>query len=209
MPIPARNRSKRPAAEAATRPEAILAGAAAVFSAKGFAAASMREVASAAGSSLGSIYHHFESKEDILRAILTGNFRRVMDASEQRLRDVDDPREALVAFIENHVAFFVQHLDVMRVMSHELDTLKGSAGAEVVKLRRAYTLRARNLIARCKPELARSTRAEDLQIATLSLFGMLNWTYRWFHTLPDETQRDPRRLARRMSRLFLDGLLGA
>jgi TetR/AcrR family transcriptional regulator len=191
-----------PNVQGASRADAILLGAARVFSAKGFAAASMREVAQASGASLGSIYHHFENKDDILRAIICENFRRVAGSVEERLKGVREPRQQLELFVENHVEFFARHLDEMRVMSHELDSLAGEAGEEVVKLRRAYTQVARDILRRLRPDLSRS----DLQVATLSLFGMLNWTYRWFHTLPQGT--DAAALGRRMAALFVDGFAG-
>ena len=74
------------------RVEAILSGAAAAFSEKGFAATTMRQIAHASGSSLGGIYHHFDSKEAILRAIIAGNFRRVLESLDQRLDGIDDAR---------------------------------------------------------------------------------------------------------------------
>ena len=86
-------------------------------------------------------------------------------------------------------------------MSHELDSLSGAAGDEVVRLRRAYTQVAREILERLRPDLSR----DDLQVATLSLFGMLNWTYRWFHTLPKDT--DAAALGRRMAALFSDGFV--
>lgn len=185
------------------RVESILAGAARVFSRKGFAAASMREVAEECGASLGAIYHHFPGKEHILRAILGGNFKRVMDSLDERLQGVSEPSRQLEVFVENHVEFFALHLDEMRVMSHELDTLEDEAGEEVALRRRAYTQRAREILSRLRPDMSR----EDLQVATLSLFGMLNWTYRWFHTLPEGT--DAATLGRRMAVLFRDGFASA
>jgi len=186
-----------------SRPDAILAGAARVFSAQGYAATSMREIAAETGASLGSIYHHFTSKEDLLRSILCENFRRVDETLAERLDSVADPREALVAAVENHVAFFARHLDEMRVMSHELDTLTGEAGAEVADLRRRYSARVTDILRRLRPDLSEG----DLRIASLCLFGMVNWTYRWFHTLPSEV--DAGRLGRRMAGLFLDGFVEA
>jgi TetR/AcrR family transcriptional regulator len=49
---------------------AILDAAVKLFSANGYDAVSMREVASEAGVSKANIYHHFESKEALYRAIL-------------------------------------------------------------------------------------------------------------------------------------------
>ena len=181
--------------------EEILRGAAEAFSKTGFSATSMREVAKHTGASLGSIYYHFENKEAILHAIICGNFRRVIESAENQLAGVSDPREALETFVVNHISFFAQHLSEMRVMSHELDTLTGAAGEEEAGLRRAYAARARSILEELKPDLS----GDELRIATLSLFGMMNWTYRWYDTLPRSTR--PEQLGKSMSRLFLDGFL--
>jgi TetR/AcrR family transcriptional regulator len=187
----------------APRVEAIMAGAAAAFSEKGFAATTMRQIAQASESSLGGIYHHFDSKESILRAIMAGNFRRVLASLDERLAGVADPQEAFEIFVENHVAFFARHLDEMRVMAHELDTLTGEAGREVAELRRAYTERARDILHALRPERA----DEELNVDVLCLFGMLIWTYRWFHSL--EGTVDVRELAAQMADLYLRGFSGA
>jgi AcrR family transcriptional regulator len=161
----------------------------------------MREVAQATGASLGSIYHHFGSKEGLLRSIMTTNFRRVRATLEERLAAVDDPRRAIEVFVENHVGFFTRDLDAMKVMSHELSTLHGPAGEEVRVLRDSYTDRARGFLRRLRPDLGR----DELEVATLCFFGMLNWTYRWVHSLPSTTSSAA--LSRMMATLFLDGFV--
>jgi AcrR family transcriptional regulator len=181
------------------RAKKILSGAARVFSARGFAATSMRGVARETGASLGSIYHHFGSKDGLLQAIMVGNFRRVRAALEEELCLVDDPRESIRIFVTNHVTFFARHLDEMRVMSHELDTLTGSAGEEVRALRNSYTDRAAGFLRELRPDL----RRDELQLATLCLFGTLNWTYRWFHAMPSTA--DVEALGSQMAELFLCG----
>ena len=183
------------------RVEAILAGATAAFSENGFAATSMRQIARAADSSLGGIYYHFDGKGSILRAIIAGNFARVQESLDERLRGVEDPRQAFEIFVANHLEFFARHLDEMRVMAHELDTLTGDAGEEVDSLRRAYTAKASVILGALRP--GRSKTA--LRVDVLCLFGMLNWTYRWFHTLDESVGVE--RLARQMSDLYLRGFL--
>ena len=183
------------------RVDAILSGAVQAFSANGFAATSMREIAQRANASLGTIYYHFESKDEILRALICGNFRRVHNALDAALEDVEDPRDAIAVFIENHIRFFARRLDEMRVMSHELDTLAGDAGADVAAQRDAYSDKATVILRRLRPDM----EEDELRVHTLCLFGMLNWTYRWFHTV------DPRMgaagIAARMTTLFTDGFL--
>lgn len=187
----------------ATRVEAILAGAAQAFSRNGYAATSMREIAQVTGASLGSIYYHFQNKEDILRALICDNFRRVQESLEKRLDGVEAADEALAVFIDNHVRFFADHLDEMRVMSHELDTLGGEAGGEAAELRQRYARRLIDILARIRPDLP----ATELRIQGLCLFGMLNWTYRWFHTVAPDIGAAG--LAQRMLDLFLVGFRGA
>jgi AcrR family transcriptional regulator len=53
----------------------ILAGASQVFLAKGFDAASMSEIARAAGVSKGTLYVYFKNKEELFNAIVTGACR--------------------------------------------------------------------------------------------------------------------------------------
>jgi AcrR family transcriptional regulator len=54
----------------ADRRLAILAGAAAAFADRGFAATSMEEIAAASGITKLIVYRHFDSKEDLYRAVL-------------------------------------------------------------------------------------------------------------------------------------------
>jgi len=192
------DRSATPAAPH-PRVDAILSGAAQAFSAKGFAATSMREIAQRADASPGTIYYHFESKDEILRALICGNFERVHTAVDAALEDVDDPREAIAVFIDNHIRFFARRLDEMRVMSHELDTLEGDAGAEVSVQRDAYAAKATAILQRLRPDIEET----ELRIHTLCLFGMLNWTYRWFHTV--DRQMGAAGIAERMTTLFTEG----
>jgi len=200
-PLAALETTSEAAPAKAPRVEAILTGAAAAFSDNGFAATTMRQIAQLSGSSLGGIYHHFDSKEAILRAIIAGNFRRVLASLDQRLDGVDDPRAAFGIFVENHVAFFAGHLEEMRVMAHELDTLTGEAGEEVDELRRAYTERASTILRALRPERGE----EKLRIDVLCLFGMLIWTYRWFSALDAGVGVD--QLAGQMAQLYLGGFL--
>lgn len=182
-----------------TRVEAILAGAARAFSRNGYAATSMREIAQVTGASLGSIYYHFENKEDILRALICDNFTRVQESLETRLAESSSADDELALFIDNHVRFFADHLDEMRVMSHELDTLGGEAGQQAAELRQRYTRRLLDILGRIRPDLS----AGDLRVQALCLFGMLNWTYRWFHTV--DPAIGAAGLAERMHDLFSSG----
>lgn len=79
---------EREAAKARTR-ERLLSSAAAVFAAKGYGAASLREVARQAGYTTGAVYAHFESKDVLFLELMEqrmasqiGTFARIVDAVE-------------------------------------------------------------------------------------------------------------------------------
>ncbi len=70
------------------RQEAILHGAAAAFARTGYAATSMEDVADACGVTKLIVYRHFDSKENLYRAIL----QRVFDRqAEELLRGLEHP----------------------------------------------------------------------------------------------------------------------
>ncbi len=54
---------------AAPNKERIVSSAKSLFAAKGFAATGLREIAANAGVSLGNIYNHFQSKEEIFQSV--------------------------------------------------------------------------------------------------------------------------------------------
>jgi AcrR family transcriptional regulator len=82
--------------------EAILFAAEELFSAKGFSAVSIRDVAQAAGASPGSVSYHFATKNALLLEIYGRhcgpmNMRRAeLLAAAKRVRDLQDRLEAIV-----------------------------------------------------------------------------------------------------------------
>ena len=70
------------------RHSSILHGAAAAFARSGFASTSMEDVAEACGVTKLIVYRHFDSKEELYRAILQGVFDR---QAEELLRGLTNP----------------------------------------------------------------------------------------------------------------------
>jgi AcrR family transcriptional regulator len=83
----------------------------ALFSSQGFRATSMREIADAAGLSVGNVYHHFPNKEAIFGRLLERYWGAVLDP-ELRLNqlfvraDFPDDLEAMAEAIEEVVDRF-------------------------------------------------------------------------------------------------------
>jgi AcrR family transcriptional regulator len=96
----------------------IIDGARQVFLAQGFDAASMGEIARAAGVSKGTIYVYFESKEELFAALVKGQ----CEITAERLFELDadnhDVREVLVRLGRSFIEAMVEpsHVSTVRMV---------------------------------------------------------------------------------------------
>ncbi len=182
------------------RLDEILAHATAVFCAKGYEGASMRDLSRATGMSLAGLYYYFESKEKLLYLIQKHTFTTILGRLRQRLQDVSDPEQRIRVLIRNHLEYFLSNQQGMKVLAHEDEVLKNSYGEEVRAIKREYYRLCLGLLEDLK-------RAEGLQfsgrLAVLSLFGMMNWIYTWYNPRVDA---DAGALAGEMADIFLNGV---
>jgi AcrR family transcriptional regulator len=96
--IPRRPRLTRAEAKARTR-EQLLDAATRVFARKGYAGASVEEIAEAAGYSIGALYSNFASKEQLFLELMSARGeRRVSEVSS--ILDAEDPVDALARLLE-------------------------------------------------------------------------------------------------------------
>ena len=183
----------------------ILETATVVIAREGYGKASMRTIAGATGVSLAGLYHSFDGKEKMLFLIQCRAFSALLNNLREKLHGVDDPVEQLRVMVRAHVSYFVAHMAALKVCSHELDSLTGAAYDETRRIRHEYYELARSIVDRVLKEGPNPNGALDLRVATMSLFGTLNWLYRWYDPKKD---RPPTALANQISTQFLQGVLG-
>jgi TetR/AcrR family transcriptional regulator, cholesterol catabolism regulator len=178
----------------------ILLGATAVFCEKGYEGASMRDIAQATGMSLAGMYHYFGNKERLLYLIQKDSFSTILARLRERLSSANDPESGIRIFILNHLQYFLEHQQAMKVLSHEDDVLKGEYGQEIAQIKREYYRICRELLDRYQK--AKGLEFES-RTAVLALFGMMNWIYTWYNPRLDG---DAERLSREMGDIFLGGI---
>lgn len=193
-----RVRRQRKARESQDR---ILTHAAKVMAEEGFEKASIRKIAADMGMSISALYYYFASKEDVLFSIQYRCFTELLDLLDRRLVGVEGAEQQLHILINNHLAYFLERLDALTICSRETKTLKGEAYNQVWQVRRQYYMVALDIVQRIARENPQSKFNPSL--ATLNLFGMLNWIYMWFD--PTKT-RSPRSLTDEIHHLFLHGI---
>ncbi len=171
----------------------------------GYEKASMRMVAKAAGVSLAGLYHYFDSKEKMLFLIQFRTFSSLLNNLREKLHGVDDPIEQLQVMVRAHVSYFAANMAALKTCSHELDSLTGTAYEEARKVRKEYYELTRLIIDRVFDAQAPDSTL-DRHVATMSLFGTLNWLYRWYNP---KRGRAPTSIANQIAAQFLHGLVGA
>ncbi|NVJ05667.1 TetR family transcriptional regulator [Myxococcus sp. AM001] len=81
----------------ATTRQALVGASRALFVEKGYAQTSTPEVVAAAAVTRGALYHHFEDKQALLRAVLEREFAELRRAIDGATPPALDAREALIA----------------------------------------------------------------------------------------------------------------
>ena len=183
--------------------EDVLEIAAELFRAKGYAATTTRELASALGIEKGSLYYHIASKEEVLYEIISSttnlNLERVEAAAAAPGTAVERIRRTFAA----HIAGV--HSDPNKNVTAllELRSVAGEQLAELIRVRDRYERVFQDLIEQGQRsgEIRGDVPPQYLKLALLS---MANYTLVWYRPdgrLPVEE------LAKLFTEVFLRGAL--
>lgn len=184
----------------------VLDAAAQLFVAQGYAATSLRQIASLAGLKAASIYHHFESKDDLFVAVLDEGIAVMVDAfdgAEATTVGGRTQRRSRAARLERHVrahlgALF-EHGPYTAAHVTAFFTAPPSVRAAVVPTRDSYERLWTVLLADLLPK----SSSKQTRLHRLILFGAMNTTIEWFDPGGDTSLDE---LAAMITRQFLSGV---
>lgn len=182
----------------------ILLHSARMFAERGFEGSSIRDISRATGVSLSGLYYYFESKQKLLYLIQLNAFTDILESLRARLLYHTDPLARLRALVQNHLEYFLAHPSEMKVLSHEEDALEAPFREEVAAIKRKYYLISREIFDAIASEGI--TPGINPRVAVLSLFGMMNWVYKWHNPKVDPTAEE---LTGAIVGIFLHGVLPA
>jgi AcrR family transcriptional regulator len=154
----------------------LLNAAARLFCQRGFHATSMRDIAKAVDMLSGSIYYHFNSKQEMLLAVYAEGARRIGALVDAAVEREADPWKRLEAASAAHLnALSVTHRDYAQVMIRTLPQEADGIGAQLRDIRRDYEAKFRRLIddLSLPPDV-------DRHYLRLMLIGALNWSHVWY-----------------------------
>ena len=202
---PARGNGK--AGKSAATRQRILDVAAATFLRKGYTATTLNDIAKASRLRAGSLYYHFDGKEQLLDAVLELGVERLFRAVRAAVEAV--PAEApSLARIETaigaHLAMLIEGGAYTSCTMRIFGQMPLAVQRRHMPLREAYGEYWRDLFA--DAAAAGDLRPDiDLSLARMFVFGALNWTPEWFK----RGRGGADAAARQLSRLFLAGLASA
>jgi AcrR family transcriptional regulator len=181
----------------------LLAVACRLFAAKGYATATMGDIATAAGIRHGSLYHHFPSKDDILVETLDRFWSDLLSAYRDAVAGEDDAAAAAAALIGVAFSFLDERNDEVKILYNDwvllarMDKydfiLRDNVKAEAIWL---------SVLER---GVADRTFRDDLDLVVLyrTVLGAVLSVVRWYRP-GGGLDRD--QLTQSYSRMFLNGL---
>jgi AcrR family transcriptional regulator len=161
------------------REKQIHAVAVSIFSQKGYAAASLQEIADAVGILKGSLYHYISSKESLLyRIFVEAHYeaRRVMaEVDALNLPPADHLRE----YAQQLTLFYIDNRERTILYFNDWRHLTGENLEEVLRHRREFEAYLRQIIVRAQ-EAGQARNDLHIKLATFYLLAAINGVVDWY-----------------------------
>jgi len=185
----------------------VLHAAARTFRANGYASASLRQIAENADMQAGSLYYHFDNKDELVEAVLDegvlGAQRAAMHAVASLGTDAN-PLEKIAAAFRGHLAYVLEESDFAIATLRMLHQVP-----EAVRTRH---LRKQRAFGRFYAELFEAARRDglirpefNLSALRMLLLGALNWSPEWY----DASGLSADQLVGQLTTMMLSGVLPA
>nr|WP_279653394.1 TetR/AcrR family transcriptional regulator [Pseudomonas morbosilactucae] len=156
----------------------LLQTAAHLFRNKGYERTTVRDLASAVGIQSGSIFHHFKSKDDILRAVMQETILYNTALMRADLAEAGSVRERVLALIRCELQSIMGGSgEAMAVLVYEWRSLSPEGQAAVLALRDIYEQIWLQVLGEAKDA---GFIKGDVFITRRFLTGALSWTTTWF-----------------------------
>lgn len=185
-----------------SRKEQVIRVAAQLFKEKGYAAASMRDLAQKLGIEAASLYSHIKSKEEILQTLcfdIAAEFIKSLDEVESRKISAS---EKLRLGIVGHIQVMAKDLTASAVFMNEHRHLSPRFLSKFLLLRINYINRFKRIIEQgvASGEFKKNI---DKKLAVMTLFSSLNWMPMWYDP---QGKIDPVDLGQQLSDMLVNGL---
>jgi AcrR family transcriptional regulator len=182
--------------------EKILEAAAKIFSEKGYHAASMSDIAGAVNLQKASLYHHVDSKQEILLSLLD----EALDLVIGRINDVLErpiPADKKLQFaMDTYLKTLAERRSLAAILLLEHRSLKPELQDRHLPRRDRFERLWRDLIQMGVDEGI--FICDDVPMTTRALLGIMNWAITWYRSSGSLSISE---IANQYSDLILNGLI--
>lgn len=181
----------------------VLDAAAALFADQGYAATTLRQIATQAGVDASSIYYYFASKEEILDEVLRIGIDAVYGAVREAVADLPDDarhRDRIGVAVEAHLNTLLKYSAYTSANIAIFGQISPGAQQRNWRMRRQYADYWAAMLkdAQDAGEIAAGT---DLSLLRLLLLGSINWSLQWY----DPAKKPIAELARTFCTIVFEG----
>jgi AcrR family transcriptional regulator len=177
--------------------ERILVGALPLFRIYGFNGVGVDEIAEKVGITGPGVYRHFESKDELLNAILVRASDSLASSVGRAFANANDARDALDRLIDNYLELSVDESELLAVYWREGEALPKKGRLLIARERRAFINDWIGVLTDVRPELS----DDEARIAVFGALSVLNGY--WFLSLSTVPAEQARPLLRSMARNLL------
>ena len=167
----------------------LLNAAGRLFRDKGFAASTIREIASESGMLPGSIHYRYSTKEELIVALMEQGLERAARGVQEAIESSRDPIERIRLAMRVHIRLLVSGDPDVYVLLYELRALTPEDRKRIIALRDTYEALWDGLLYAALGT-GRLRKGLDIGLLRLAILGSLNWSAQWFRAggkmSPDE-----------------------
>ena len=173
-----------------------------LFNKKGYLETNMDDIAAAARTSKGGVYHYFSSKDEILYFILSNYMDLILKDLESDLDQMQNSSSKIKFIISRHIDLYTGNLAAAKTLLHEAHCLPSKYYKSIAEKERKYYRIVANVLTEL---LGGRDRIDEAHITSLTflLFGMCNWIYSWYDP---KGRISPEVLSEMILNVFLKGV---
>ena len=189
-----------------TRRDEILSIAAEQFAERGVASTTVRDIGSAAGILSGSLYHHFDSKEQMVAELLLPVMQRQVGQYREIVGAGGPATETLRALIKTAVAEAAQTPNETRMIRNDAPSFSAMPTLQPVTDLLVESAKLWASVIERGAACGELRRDADPRLVVAAMFDAVLSTPRWF---AGKRRQNPDRVGDALADLFLGGLAPA
>ena len=197
-------RQRAPRTDPATRRAQLLEAGAQLIARDGYANVTVAEIAGAIGLVKAGFYYHFDTKRDLLAAIVIAAHRDGLEILDHLFVEGGTARDRVESYIREHASWIVRHSDRVEIIRREAAVLANTEAMDIAEFRRRFSdgLTQQIRLGQIEGDFDRGLNP---RLAAHAILGMLNWLAQWQRVDRDLSEAD---IVDHIVRQALGGLTG-